>query len=137
MRARRTLTKAERTQLGQLPRRESFTLQGTMRDLPFTLEEDGQSVTPLLVLWMDGQAGTVRVSEVINATSSPDQGASEALELLLRAISAPAAMSGVELPASGDEEREDESGGCRAGFECRRIWADRQGRNSHDRHLAW
>ena len=103
MRSRRTLTKAERTRLGQLPRRESLILQGTMRDLPLTLEDDGKSAEPKIVLWMDGKAGSVRASQVVNAASGPDHGTSEALELLIRAMTTPAAMSGAELPTLGDE----------------------------------
>lgn len=86
-----TTTQARQKKLARLPRRPGLVIEGGKRTLGVYIRDGADVVQPQVALWVDANSGFVLATTLIDPQDSADDGAGEALEALLSAITPPSA----------------------------------------------
>ncbi len=83
----------------RLPRRAEAVIIGGRRTLQTTLEDDeGQAIQPQIVLWVDQGSQYVLNSGITALNRSPDDGVTEATEMLIASFADPGGALNAEMP---------------------------------------
>jgi hypothetical protein len=89
------------TRLQHLPRLNELVIEGGKRPLGVFFREHKQTVQPQIILWVDSATGFVRGMQLVNPADTQDDGISEGLESLVKALTGP--FMALPIPAAPDD----------------------------------